>query len=78
MRRTIAFALLLVLLVACGGGETPQATTSSAAPKAAAPVPPTIEQATRVIADSPELGEFEFTNAAITIPLQKSAMNEPS
>lgn len=66
---------LAVLAVACGG-ESPQPATTSSAPPAAPP-PPTADQARTLIAAAPEFGDFEFTNAAFTLPLQRSAMNEP-
>lgn len=75
MRKLVVLALLLV---ACGGAETPSTTSSAAPPAPAPPAPPSIEQAAQVIANAPEFGEFEFTNAAVSIPLQRSAMNEPA
>jgi hypothetical protein len=69
-------SLLVTLLVLACGGESPQPATTSSAPPAAPP-PPTADQARTLIAAAPEFGDFEFTNAAFTLPLQRSAMNEP-
>jgi hypothetical protein len=68
--------LLLVLLLAACGGESPQPATTSSVPPAAPP-PPTAEQTRALIAGSAEFGDFEFTNASYTLPLQRTAMNEP-
>lgn len=71
----LLIALIVMLVLACGG-ESPQPATTSSAPPAAPP-PPTADQARTLIAAAPEFGDFEFTNAAYTLPLQRSAMNEP-
>ncbi|HEY0141603.1 MAG TPA: hypothetical protein VGF48_11960 [Thermoanaerobaculia bacterium] len=74
--KRLAFALAL-LVVACGG-ETPQQTaTTVTTPPPAAPGPPTADQAREIIAKAAEFGDFEFTNAGYSIPLQRSMMNEP-
>src|SRR5688572_2713464 len=70
------FILLLLLAIACGG-EAPVRQT----PKAAEPPPlppPTVDEAKYLIANSPEFSEYQFTNAAYTLPLQQSAMNAPA
>jgi hypothetical protein len=63
------FAFCISLLVACAKPEAP------AAKKPAAPPPPTTEAATTLIANSPELGDYQFTHAAFTFA-QKTPMND--
>lgn len=75
MRTTVAVALLL-LLTACSS-EQPAATTTAAPVRPATPPPPGAAQARELIEKAPEFGEFEFTNAAYSIPVQKSQRNEP-
>lgn len=62
--------LFVVLLVAC----SQESTTTTEAPKTQAP-PPTKEQARELIAKSPELSEFEFTNAAWSAPVATTSMS---
>jgi hypothetical protein len=71
MKRTI-FAL--ALLAACSA-ERPATTTTTAAAKKVAP--PSVAEAREVIANSAELGDFEFTNAAFTTPVDIAAASEP-
>ena len=73
------FAVALVLLAACGGSdEKPIADQSTANTTAAAPPPPpTAEQARDLIANSPDFGEYEFTNAGFTTPTSGAMMSEP-
>lgn len=69
-------AIALLLLTACSS-ETPAPTNETAqadAPKA--PAPPSAEQALALIANDPALAEFEFTNAAVSLPVAGSSMNE--
>ncbi len=73
-RLLIAFAFALV---ACGGGEkTPTATAEK--PKPQIPPPPTATAAKDLIANSSDFSEYQFTNAAYTLPMKRSAMNEPA
>jgi len=76
--------LLLVLLAASlvfasckekdgAGGTPPPATTEQAAQPAQHPAI-TPAQAKDLIAGAPEFGDYQFTNAAVTIPLKRSAM----
>jgi len=75
MRR---MAMLLLVLAACGGPER-QTTTETAAPTPAPrPVPPSAEEARQIIAASPEFSDYEFTNAAFTLPMKRSAMTGPA
>lgn len=79
MKRICAVTLVLLVVAACGGSETPIADQSTAtAPAAPAPPPPpSAQQARELIADSPELGEYEFTNAGFTTPVSGATMSEP-
>jgi hypothetical protein len=71
------FAIALLLLTACSS-ETPAPTndTAQTATAAQAPAPPSPEQAKTLIANDPALAEFEFTNAAVSLPVAGSSMNE--
>ncbi len=76
MKRAI---LALALLAACSS-ESPTTTTAatSAAPSSAAATPPTAQQAREIIAKSSELGQHEFPNAAISLPVTGANRNEPT
>lgn len=66
--------ILFLFVVACAA-ETPRVESDSV--ETAAPVlppPPSIEQAAQIISASAELSDYQFTRAAISIPLQESAM----
>lgn len=67
--------ILLILLTACSPEETAVSTTTRSEQKPATP-PPSPGQARELIASSPDLAEFEFTNAAVSLPVAGSAMNE--
>jgi hypothetical protein len=67
--------LIVLLIVACSKTETP-------APKVASPAKPvlaapTTDAARELVTTSGEFSQYEFTNAAYTLPMRKSAMNEP-
>ncbi|MEA2569028.1 MAG: hypothetical protein QOI24_1029 [Acidobacteriota bacterium] len=67
--------LVVLMIVACSKTEAP-------APKVAAPAKPalaapTTDAARELVTTSGEFSQYEFTNAAYTLPLRKSAMNEP-
>jgi hypothetical protein len=68
--------LALALLASCSKNAPPPPPAASA--EAAAPAPPAADAAKTLIASSPEFSEYEFTNAAATLPLQRSAMNAPA
>ena len=70
-----ALAVLLLLLAACSGDEKPIEPAAPAKP--AAPPPPSAQQARELIANSPDFGEYEFTNAGYTTPVSGAAMNDP-
>jgi hypothetical protein len=65
----------LALLIACGGSEQPAASTDPAKPTP--PPLPSAQQARDMIANSAELGEYEFTNAGFTTPVSAKMMSEP-
>lgn len=68
--------LLLALLAAACGGAPEQ--KKGLTPPAKTPPPPALAQAKELIANSPEFSEYQFTKAAYTLPLKRSAMNEPA
>jgi hypothetical protein len=70
MRR---WTMLLLLSFACSQ-EKPAAPAQPV--KAPALPPPTAEQARAIVAESSDFSEYEFTNAAITLPLSAAQMNE--
>lgn len=76
MRRVEIALLLTLALTGCGQPEQKPAATATAA-KPATP-PPTAAEAQSIVADSPDFGEYEFTNAAYTLPMSRAAMNEPA
>ena len=73
-------AIALVLLAACGGSDekpiADQSTTTATQTTTTTP-PPSAEQARELIANSAELGDYEFTNAAFTTPTSGATMSEP-
>jgi hypothetical protein len=75
MKRTI---LALALLAAACNSEAPPTTTSGSAAGNTTIAPPTAEQARVIIEKSGELAQHEFTNAAVSLPVAGSSMNEPT
>lgn len=73
MRRLLA---ALLLLAACSNEPAPPTTTAVEQPKA--PPAPTAAEARELIANSPAFSEYEFTNAAVSIPVSGAAMSEPA
>ena len=73
----VALAVSLALLASCSKPAVPPPPPAAPA-KAAAPAPPSADEAKTLIASSAEFSEYEFTNAATTLPLQKSGMNAPA
>ena len=74
--------LPLILLLAACSAETPKpnapetaAQTTSASAKPAAP---SAADARAIIANSADLGDLQFTNAAFTLPTSRAMMNEPA
>lgn len=75
MRQQLSLALI-ALLIACSP-ETQQPTSETATTETRAqPSPPSADEARAIIEASAELGDFEFTNASFTLPLQRQAMND--
>ncbi|HEX8154842.1 MAG TPA: hypothetical protein VF698_17040, partial [Thermoanaerobaculia bacterium] len=64
---------MLLLVIACAA-EKPAAPPPPPAPKTQPP--PSVAEARTILENAPELGEFEFTNAAYSLPLSRAAMNE--
>ena len=65
-RVVTAFACAALLASGCGKQESPAtATVAAVVPK---PTPPTLAEAKTLIAGSPEFSDYEFTNAALTLP----------
>ena len=72
MRRWFVIALLLV---ACG--QEQPATTTTAQTTAPQMPPPSAGDARKIIESSPELGDFQFTDAGYSLPVSHSTMNDP-
>src|SRR5688572_14827016 len=70
--------VFMVLMIACGGEQPRTETAVTATAATPAPPPPSSADAQKIIAESPVFSEYEFTNAAYTLPMQRSAMNEPA
>jgi hypothetical protein len=75
------FALLAVSLVCAasckekeGASNTPPPAAKEQPAQPAQHPAPTPTQAKDLIANAPEFGDYQFTNAAVTIPLKRSAM----
>jgi len=79
-RRLLPQCLTLALVaVSCERAREAPAPPDPQPPAIArASPPPDIAAAGRIIAESAEFGEFEFTSAALSLPLQTSMMNEPA
>ena len=73
MRRWFAIALLLA---ACGQ-EQPSTTTTTTTAKTSQVPPPSVDDARKIIQSSMEFGEFQFTDAAYSLPVSQATMNEP-
>ena len=72
-------AALLALALALGcSAETPQKPAPAAAEKPATPPPPSVADAKTLIEESAEFSEYQFTNAAYSLLLARSAMNAPA
>lgn len=70
---------LAFICVCCSGSEAPPTTSSAAAkPRAKTPPAPSAVEAKNLVENSQEWSEYQFTNAAYTLPMKKSAMNEPA
>ena len=67
--------LLALFAFACGSPEGQQTTTTAVPPAKPQVAPPSTQEAKRIIGSSLEFSDYEFTNAAFTVPMKRSAMN---
>ncbi|HWW60845.1 MAG TPA: hypothetical protein VN181_05695 [Thermoanaerobaculia bacterium] len=68
-------AIALLFAAACAN-ETPAPPPTHTMP--ALPPPPTAEEARAIVESSPEFSEYQFTNAAYSLPMQRAMMNAPA
>jgi len=73
MRR---FFVVVLLLVACA--QEKPAAPSGVVRASGAPPLPTGDEARKIIQSSMEFGEFEFTEAAYSLPVGHATMNDPA
>jgi hypothetical protein len=73
MKRTL---LALALIAAACSRESPTTTTAGSTEQKI--TPPNAQQAREIIEKSSELAQHEFTNAAVSLPVAGSSMNEPT
>ena len=79
MHKSLALtALFLVLMIpACAPAEEPaEPAVAAETATAAAPAPPSAAEAKELIADSAAFSDYQFTNAAFSLPLQPSRFND--
>lgn len=74
--KNLLFAL--ALLTACSHEATQPTATSTSPAAPAKPAPPSVAEARDVLASAPDVDEYEFTNAAYSLPQDRTAMNEPA
>lgn len=76
--RMTLIALLVLMLPACSPGEEKAAEPATATETAAAeaPPPPTTAEAKELIENSSAFSDYQFTNAAFSLPLQRTRFNE--
>ncbi len=73
-----AFLLSALLILSCSAEKTVSETTAAETAPATAPLP-TPDEAKALIADSPELGDYEFsTGSSFSLSLDASMFNEPA
>lgn len=70
--------LLLISFASCTKETAPPAPQTATAPPAPKVAAPSIDEAKSVIEASPAWSEYEFTNAAYSLPMKRAAMNEPA
>ena len=70
-------ALILMVLASIAGCGKETTAPKPAEVRKATLAPPATDAARELVTSSGEFSQFEFTNAAYTLPLRKSAMNEP-
>ena len=68
-QRFVPFVCAGLVLLPGGCGRTETVATTTVTTVAASPPPPTRADAKALIAASPEFSDYEFTNAALTLPL---------
>lgn len=78
MRRVEIAFLLVIALTGCGRPEAAKSPAKTATSPRPAVAPPTTAEAQSIVAGSSDFGEYQFTNAAYTLPLSRPAMNEPA
>lgn len=69
------FALCLILF-GCAGEKSSEPTPQAASSKSS--LLPTTEEARTLLSSAPEFGDYQFTNAALALPLDRSKMNDPA
>ncbi|HJQ40098.1 MAG TPA: hypothetical protein VKB93_23375 [Thermoanaerobaculia bacterium] len=72
--RRLLFGITM-LLVACA--QEQPATTTTTQTTAPQMQPPSVDDARKIIQSSMEFGEFQFTDAAYSLPVSHSTMNDP-
>ena len=70
--------IAIVLMTACGSPESQKATTTAPPPPKPQVAPPSAQEAKQIIGSSPEFSDYEFTNAAFTLPMKRTAMIGPA
>jgi hypothetical protein len=80
MRQTIAALALVLPLTLSGCTSEEEPTNTNPAPQTAATTrpAPTRQEAREIIANSAELGQHEFTDAAVSLPIAGSSMSAPA
>ena len=76
MRRTLIALLAILPYTACAPEQSVTDTTATLAKKTR-PAAPSAADAKTLIANAPELSEFEFTNAGWTTPVSGASMSTP-
>ena len=78
MHKSLALTSLLVFMIpACSPTEdTAEPTLTAETTTAAAPAPPSAAEAKELIESSAAFSDYQFTNAAFSLPLQSSRFNE--
>ena len=69
---------ILLFAAACSSEKPAIADAEGKNREPAPPPPPSAQQARDLIATSADFGEFEFTNASVTLPVSGAAMNDPA
>lgn len=72
-----AAVLMILLASAACSGEQSAPVAPAAETRPATPPPPAAQEARDLIERAPEFGEYQFTNAAVTLPVDGARMSEP-